>query len=335
MSFFKSKINTAIVILFFGVGFLGGSFWMSKNDKKNQQEVLSQIHSIREKDNNYSFINPLLAYDLPESKDFWEYIDLKQKLDILVNSKKNQHLADDISVYFRGTQGHWVGINDSEKFYPASLLKVVIMIAYYQQAQKDPSILNKMLTYTDSIQKQFLTSEYDAPSSLKLNQGYKVDDLIHEMIVNSDNGATFTLIDSLSSKDLDEIYTDFGLQRPGDSLYYGISAKDYSLFFRILYNATYLNRQYSNEALSLLSQASYKNGLVAGLPQGTRVAHKFGEYVIPDSNGFQIGVELHDCGYVYAKKMFLLCVMTRGEKLEDLEKTIKDITNLVYSEAEK
>jgi beta-lactamase class A len=328
-------INKQNVLIFIAclIGVWIGYVTTTREDKKKEETVLSQIHSIREKDNKYKFINPLLAYDLPESKDFGEYLQLEQKLNDLVNSEKSQQNVDQVSVYFRGTQGHWVGINDTENYYPASLLKIVVMIAYYQQAQTNPDILNKNLIYTTSIQNQFTTSEFNTPSALKLNTDYKVDDLIHAMIIQSDNGATFTLLNSLDNKALDEVYSDLGLQPPKDSANYQISTKDYSLFFRILYNATYLNREYSDKALFLLSQTNFKDGLIAGMPSNVIIAHKFGEHVLTDSNGVQTGVELHDCGLVYTQKVFLLCVMTRGQKVENLEKTIADIARLVYNEA--
>ncbi len=291
--------------------------------------LFSDVGPVREKDSNYKFINPLLSYDLPESKEFGEYLQLSRKLSDLIDSDKNQNLATDVSVYFRNSKGRWVGINDNERYYPASLLKVVVMMAYYQQAQTNPEILDKQLTYTPEIQNQVTTSEFNTPSTLKLGDSYKIDDLIRGMIVDSDNGATFTLINSLNGKDLDEIYSDFGLKSPNSTNNYEISAKDYSLFFRILYNATYLNREYSEKALSLLSQASFKDGLVAGLPAKTVVAHKFGEHIVDQST-----LELHDCGLIYAKQSFLLCVMTRGGKVEDLERVIRDITALAYKEAE-
>lgn len=299
---------------------------------KKEQHDFSQINAVRENNSGYKYINPLLVYDLPESKEFGEYLDLNKKLTDLIQKEKDQNNVDDVSVYFRGSQGRWVGINDNDKYYPASLLKVVVMIAYYQQAQSNPDILSKQLQYTSQIQNQVTNSEFNVPSSLKLNQSYKVDDLINAMIVNSDNGATFTLLNSLDGKALDEIYSDFGLQGPSDTGSYEMSAKDYSLFFRILFNSTYLDRDYSEKALSLLTQTTFKEGLVAGLPKDTVVAHKFGEHVLTDSNGNQTGVELHDCGLIYGNPQFLLCVMTRGQNSDNLKTVIKDITSLVYNE---
>jgi beta-lactamase class A len=331
----NNKLKIAALIFFaFIIGLAGGYFDAFRLSQKNQQQVLGQVKSIREKDINYKFINPLLAYDLPESSQFGEYTELSKSLNDLIAQEKNQHKIDQVSIYFRGSQGRWVGINDADNYYPASLLKVVVMIAYYQQAQANPAILDKQLEYTPKIQNEAASTEFSTPSMLKLNSNYRIDDLIQNMIINSDNGAAYTLIDSLDGKALDEVYSDLGLNGPNNANY-EISAKDYSLFFRILYNATYLNREYSEKALSLLSKTTFKDGLVGGMPSGTVIAHKYGEHIITDNSGTQTAIELHDCGLVYAKQNILLCVMTRGQKVEDLEQTIKDISSLVYQQSEK
>ncbi len=135
---------------------------------------------------------------------------------------------------------------------------------------------------------------------------------------------------------LSQVYTDLGIENPDNAPEgYLISAKTYSLFFRILYNATYLNRTLSERALDILSKATFKDGLVAGVPEGSTVAHKYGEHI--DSVDGQISdVELHDCGVIYAtSKPYFLCVMTRGSKVEDLTKLIKDISKLVYDVTSK
>ncbi|MBX4204972.1 MAG: class A beta-lactamase-related serine hydrolase [Candidatus Doudnabacteria bacterium] len=310
-----------------------GSFLVtSSHYQKKEDRAFGEIKSIRENNSRYHYINPLLAYDLPESQDLGEYSELHKKLTDLVEDEKSSGKADDISVYFRGNQGRWLGVNENERYYPASLLKVVVMMAYYDQAQSDPSILGRAIIYSPQIQSQVVDSEFNTPSSLKLNISYKVDDLIRYMIVDSDNGATYTLLDSLNDNKLDQIYSDFGLQGPNDNSAYEISTRNYSLFFRILYNATYLNREFSEKALSLLSQTKFKDGLLAGLPSGTAVAHKFGEHVLNDDKGNQIGVELHDCGLVYGRQNYLLCVMTRGKNVDELKNVIKDISALVYNE---
>ncbi len=324
-----SKFVAVVLIVFlFGSGYFLGI----KRTQKIDQDVFAQIRPVRENNSEYKFINPLLTYSFPDSTQFGEYKELSGKLDKLVDKLKSENKAEQISVYFRGSQGKWVGVNELEEYYPASLMKVVLMIAYYQQAQADQVFLQKKLKYTTEIQKNYSVSEFNNASKLAIDQEYQIDDLIKYMIVDSDNGATFTLINSLDAKSLNAVFSDFGLQAPTDQGNYQISAKDYSLFFRILFNSTYLDREYSEKALALLSQATFMDGLLAGLPENTLVAHKYGEHVLADG-GIPLGEELHDCGIIYRETgNYLLCVMTRGKNVDGLKEVIKQISQLVYNE---
>src|SRR5581483_11556830 len=93
-----------IIYIFIGVilGTLGGYLWGQKKTQAAKLAVLSQVKSIREKGTNYKFINPLLAYDTPDSQEFGEYAGLKNKLNDLIDTEKNHGLVDDVSIYFRG-----------------------------------------------------------------------------------------------------------------------------------------------------------------------------------------------------------------------------------------
>ena len=206
------------------------------------------------------------------------------------------------------------------------------MVAYLKDADADQSVLDRQLVYTSAIQAAE-TIPYEAPSTLVAGTSYSVDSLIRSMIVDSDNGAMGTLLANIPSTEIDQVFNDLNIPGPtGDGSSYEISAKDYSFFFRVLYNSTYLSRTNSEKALSLLSQATFKDGLVAGMPAGTTVAHKFGEHVIGTSTTIS-SVELHDCGIVYVPNgPYLLCVMTKGPSLGGLQNTIASISKLVYAD---
>ncbi len=128
------------------------------------------------------------------------------------------------------------------------------------------------------------------------------------------------------------VYKSLSLNIPENGLKYEISPKDYSLFLRVLFNSTYLSEKNSEKALMILSKAKFADGLVARLPKGIVVAHKFGEYA--NGSDYQIdSVELHDCGIIYApKNPYLLCVMTRGKEIKNLKTTISEISKIVYDQ---
>ena len=105
-----------------------------------------------------------------------------------------------------------------------------------------------------------------------------------------------------------------------------MTVKTYASFFRILYNGTYLTQRDSEHLLSLLSQSSFTQGLIAGLPTDMVVAHKFGEASLPDGTH-----QLHDCGIVYKPNQpYLICVMTKGTNFNTLAGVISHISKTVY-----
>ncbi len=99
-------------------------------------------------------------------------------------------------------------------------------------------------------------------------------------------------------------------------------------FFRILYNATYLDRIASEQILEILTKTTFSEGIVAGVPESTRVAHKFGSRELVDQSGSR---QLHDCGIVYAKNPYILCVMTQGRDFTALANFIKDVSAVTYN----
>ena len=148
------------------------------------------------------------------------------------------------------------------------------------------------------------------------------------MIKSSDNNATLLLYQFLGFDKTAETYKDLGLNPPQVDTDYQVSARQYATFFRILYNATYLSQSQSEKALSLLAEVDFKDGLVAGVPAGVVVAHKFGER---HYDGDVAVEQLHDCGIIYKQKHpYILCVMTRGRSVTELASVISQVSRTVY-----
>ncbi|OGR97688.1 MAG: hypothetical protein A2902_02690 [Elusimicrobia bacterium RIFCSPLOWO2_01_FULL_64_13] len=276
----------------------------------------------------FKFINPLLEcedFD-PAGNVFLQ--NFKYKVQEFVDRKTALKSVIHISVYFRDmNNGPTFGINADEGFVPASLLKVPLMMAYFKVAEEDPDVLDQKILYKGP-QKKYDIEQYVSPGqTLKKGRSYSVEDLITRMIVYSDNQAAFLVY---RKSLLDRLFTDLGMVAPGSRKPRGsITVKEYSSFFRILFNSTYLNRYFSERALSQLSKSEFKEGLLGGVPQDIMVAHKFGERVDKDEK------QLHDCGIVYhPRRPYLLCVMTRGDDFEELEGVIRGISALVYQEVD-
>ncbi len=278
-------------------------------------------------------INPLLGVNYPDNSAFTELVPLQSAVQTVINNAIDNHVLIRGSVYFRDmSDSHWIGVNETETYSPASLIKIPMMVSYFKVAESNPNILNKLLQYTGPNQN---VSVYFKPAdNMVSGQYYSVSDLIRRMIVYSDNNAILMLFNNMDKASLDAIFSDLSITVPKDPNQPGdyITPGNFSRFFRTLYNATYLNEAYSQKALELLSEADFKQGLVAGVPGNITVAHKFGETPDVDATGKTISYELHDCGIIYAPNHpYILCVMTSGQSYDSIAGAIKDISAAVYS----
>jgi hypothetical protein len=326
----KRMIYMGVLIGCVALGFVLG-YWV-----KPTKKVLS-TQAIRSHAKKYTFISPLLAVnraDIDTPSPIYTALDTSVKK--YITDQTSSGGASDVSVYFinYGKSGSFA-LDENKAYSPASLLKVVVMVAYLKQSDTDPSILTRRLTYNPSIAQTSQSVPFEAPSMLVVGRAYTVEDLINKMIIDSDNGAMNLLLDNADSKYLNDFYTELGVHGPvegSSASLYTISATDYSLFFRILYNGTYLSDDTSEKALSILSKSTYADGLIAGLPAGSLVAHKYGEHVNGTADHID-SVELHDCGIAYVKNgPYLLCVMTKGTSLPGLQATIAHISKMIYDD---
>jgi len=279
----------------------------------------------------YKLVSPLLLCSTTPSSNVSPYKDLQSQINGIITVAKNAGDATDVSVYFADFSGHWVSVNETESYAPASLLKVPIMIAYFKENEADPGTLSRLLTY-DGTSDANVSEEIKSNNYLKPGT-YTVQQLINAMIVDSDNNAADLLFANVDKTFITEVFTDLGLTvlPGGDANADNMTAKQYSYFFRILYNSTYLTPEDSEKALELLTQADFPQGIPATVPAGSQVAQKFGERSVFDNNNQLIERELHDCGIVYLPgKPYILCIMTRGSDFGQLTTLIDQIGTTVY-----
>jgi beta-lactamase class A len=262
------------------------------------------------------------------------YLLFEDELERGIDAMRRQGAVDEVSIFFRDLEnGPTFGINHSEEYIPASLLKVPLMLTYYRLADEDPSILRNVLVNEGAV--QVVTPSIPPSEALQEGEPYTVEELIRRMIVHSDNQAWILLarhLMSMSSRTdlLGETYAEIGLLEQSDDVATEtLSAKSYAGLFRLLYNASYLSHAMSNKALALLADAEYALALRAGVPDDIPVAHKFGERQFLDTGLYQ----LHDCGIVYyPENPYLLCIMTKGRDPAALPGVIAKISRLVYEE---
>ncbi len=274
-------------------------------DKAPNTSIALRQSDINSANNDYRFIDPLLGLQNSNNTTPPEFRGIEADVKAFVQSEIAKGDLAVASVYFReiGRQSGFT-LSPSVQYNPASLLKVPTMMAYLKIAEKNPSILTDKLVYAgaaDENEQEHLKS----PVQLVPGRAYTVEELIEHMIKYSDNNAAVMLVDHLNTTNhesaFNDLFNDLGITKIDLSDDF-ITVQAYVLFFRVLYNATYLSRDSSEKALELLSKTDFTEGLIAGTGSTVPVAHKFGEFTLNNQNGQLIKHELHDCGYIYYPK---------------------------------
>lgn len=277
-------------------------------------------------------INPLLQCDLGE-----EYISknslrpFKSIVDDAINVEKTKGNITFASIYFRDlNNGTWFGSNVNEEFYPASLLKLPLLLEVLYKADRDHAFLSQKIQYINKEKNPDAIQYFKPEKELVTGETYTVKEIAEHMIRYSDNNAADVLAQLIGPEAVLSIFKQVGIDTPPtDPEKDFLTVRQYASFFRILFNASFLSREYSEAALSLLSTTTFTHGIVAGVPHTITVANKFGEKSDADNSSHQ----LHDCGIVYyPKHPYLLCVMTRGANFDQMTNSIASLSKTVYTE---
>ncbi len=307
-------------------GYIGHDFLSSPlNEDENASRQVRQS-------GEYQFINPLLECEVAEGSIDARKEDFQYDLGNLINDLKNKNALTDVAVYFRDlNNGPAFGVNQGQGFFPASLLKVPVMIAYFHLAEQDPDILKRSVSF-DIPKDLGITPTIMPQESLQVGAEYTIGELIDRMIRFSDNQALYLLSIRLPEKELRSL---FNVSSASDRILSDVGAKltvkEYAGFFRILFNSSYLSRESSEKALKLLATTKYNEALPGGVPTDVVVAHKFGEAGTRDTER-----QLHDCGIVYfPNHPYLACIMTRGHDTETLKNSIRDISQFIYEKIDE
>lgn len=277
-----------------------------------------------------SLIRPLLLVDISNDENIAQ---IETEILNYVEHKKQEGIISTASVYLSDLNtGFHFEINPQELYDPASLMKLPLLMIYLKDAESNPGLLKQRYLFDRKIKREYASTILD--KTLNEGQSYSVEELLRYMILYSDNQAFWLLANNIDNhkfetlnNDLDIPYNISHVGKDGKQQNFIANVNSMSRFFRVLYSATYLSRKSSIYALKLLTQSTYKDGLLQGIAPYVKVAHKFGER---NENGV---AELHEFGIVYLKdKPYLLGVMTKGSDLKQLPNILSDISKIAYDE---
>lgn len=292
---------------------------VTQNPESNQSSCSYRVKRL----DGFSYTKPLLFVDNEcESENLSS---IKQSVSQLIDNYKKSNVISSASIYLKSyNTNDWTSINPDEKFKPGSLLKVPELITFLKMNELKPGLLDKEYLFDRPF--EINKKPEFVSKSIQLGHKYKVRELLKYMIAYSDNNATLMLNNIIDVSIFKKVFTDLGLPAPDwNASDYPLTAQDFSLFIRALFNASYLTIADSEFATKLLSESDFKDGILKSLPKSTRIVHKFGE--AGDANEKQ----LHESAIIYLdNNPYLLTIMTKGNDMKKLPDVINQISALIY-----
>ena len=142
----------------------------------------------------YQYTSPLISCNLGSVKLFSQDQSALDAIQSTIAKDKNAGDITDASVYFSDFMtNRWATVNGDEKYYPASLGKVPIMMAYYAMAESTSSVLDEENSYPAGSPDLNIQQEIPPPSAIVPGEKYTNEQLIESMIKYSDNDAAEAL----------------------------------------------------------------------------------------------------------------------------------------------
>lgn len=330
-------LNVVLVVVGGLVGYFGHVVFSSDSGVGDDEFRGEETRDQNEVGNKYEFISPILACGDYRSSNITSRVSSQVEKEVknYIDSQKQKGKISDASVYYKDlSNGPWALVNGELQSFPGSLLKVPLAFSVYSREEDDPGFLNSQIEVTSKVDAD-ANQIFQPQKRVEYGKTYTVRQLLELLLAYSDNSAALSLVGVLSPEDIQNSYLKLGIETPLEkNQNYKMNVRSYASFFRILYNASFLTKNHSEEMLMLLSQSKFTQGIVAGVPKGTVVAHKFGERTMVAGESRQS--QLHDCGIVYKKDSpYIMCIMTHGDDFETLSNVIADISRIVYNALEK
>lgn len=270
--------------------------------------------------NQYPLLSPRIFIE--EKNDiFVNMMPLRNALRTYIETQE-----EDMSLYFEYLpSGVSIGINDTQEYEMASLIKLPVIMMIYNKLLKKEITKDTML----SLEKQHIDSSYGDLWKEGVGADFTVMEMIEKSLIDSDNTAHQLLYSLLNVDEKKQLFSniDMRVEEKEGILVPFITAKSYASILKTLYLSSYLPPELSQEVLQLLTQTKTKSGITQGVDQGVVVAEKSGELELAQ----QIDV-LNNCGIVYyPKRPYILCILVHGEDEEGIYKKMAFISKLIFS----
>jgi beta-lactamase class A len=222
-------------------------------------------------------------------------------------------------------------------------MKVPVMLGIFEAVTRGELRLDQAVRVKNDFVSIFDGSHYalesreDSDTELydMIGRELPLEELVRRMIVKSSNLATNIVIEFIGAPRVMELMKQIGALNirvlrgvEDDKAYHAgmnntTTAWDLMLIFRTLGERRVISPEASDRMIDILLAQEHNDGIPAGLPRGTRVAHKTGS----------ITEISHDAGLVFRAdgSAYVLVVLTRGfKKDDDAQHVIAQIAKAVH-----
>ena len=245
----------------------------------------------------------------------------KKTLPVLITSG---NLTKELEEYIKSNPGQWsayiknlktgeiTDINGDNKMTSASIIKLFVMAAAYDQINKGQVSEANKTTILNNMRNMITISDNDATNAIVAALG------------NGDEEAGRAIINNYASS---EGYSETSINRSlGQSSRGSVenytSAKDVSNLLEKIHNGEIDN---SDDMLNLLKDQTRTSKIPAGVPDGVTVANKTGE----------LGDVQNDAAIVYSGGDYVIVTLSEGVSESEGIDTIKNISKMTYEEYNK
>lgn len=253
-----------------------------------------------------------LFYLQAEAPKIWEKITAPRIISRLPEEHFDSNLVlnqiKDLTQNLSGTYGVYVyqfedgrdyGLNERKVFPAASLNKLPVMMAAYQQAEEGKIDLETEYILKEADKVQGAGILYSKPAGAK----YTYRQLVGYMGQYSDNTAFKVM-----------------RQVTGETILDQATPEEIGTLFKKLYEGELINQKHRDELLQFLTNTDFEDRMPKGVPEGVRVAHKIGTLT---------GV-YSDAGIIFAEKPFVLVIMSRDARESEALEVLPKITQAVW-----
>jgi beta-lactamase class A len=257
-----------------------------------------------------------------------------------------QKSGAEVGVAFRtlDRKAEWFSRAD-DVFHAASTMKVPVMIELFHQVKQGKLKLDDSLTVKNEFHSLADSSIYtldpadDSEADLykAVGQTRTLGQLCELMITVSSNFATNLLVEKVGVENIRA--TVHALHADGMNVLRGVednrayekgmnnttTARGLLILLQAIAKGEAVDADSSRRMVDILARQKFNEAIPAGLPPGTRVAHKTGELTKIH----------HDAAIVYGPRPFVLVILVRGmPESKDSAALMADIARRIYHSAE-